>query len=162
MLFHRRQTALSLLFTCLQTLALVISGIRSTVHLAPSAFLASAAGYAELVQAILPPRLQSLLNLLYVSRRPSNFGVRATSTPLHFHHPHTNSRLGHTMPRVEATYRSLLDSATDSQIKACLLAVKCRETGAWLRALPVASLGLRLDDEAVCIAVGLRLGLPLC
>ena len=62
---------------------------------------------------------------------------------------------------MEATYRSL-DSATDSQTIAHLLAVKCRETVAWLSALPVASLGLRLDDEAVRIAVGLCLGLPLC
>ena len=62
---------------------------------------------------------------------------------------------------MEATYRSLLDSATDSQTSACLLAVKCRETSIWLSALPVASLGLRLDDEAVRIAVGLCLGLPL-
>ena len=66
------------------------------------------------------------------------------------------------MPRVEATYRSLLDLATDSQTRAHLLAVKCRETGAWLNALPVASLGLRLNDEAVRIVVGLRLGLPVC
>ena len=65
-------------------------------------------------------------------------------------------------PRVEATYRSLLDLATDSHTRARLLAVKCRETGAWLNALPVASLGLRLNDEAVRIVVGLRLGLPVC
>ena len=34
-------------------------GIRSTVQLAPSAFLASAAGCAELVQEIFPSRLQN-------------------------------------------------------------------------------------------------------
>ena len=68
--------------------------------------------------------------------------------------------LGHA--KGEATYRSLVDSATDSQTRARLLAVKCRETGAWLNALPVASLGFWLDDEAVRIAVGLRLGLPVC
>ena len=65
-------------------------------------------------------------------------------------------------PRVEATYRALLAAATDSHTRARLLAVKCKETGAWLGALPVASLGLHMDNEAVRIAVGLRLGLPLC
>ena len=59
-------------------------------------------------------------------------------------------------------YRVLLDYATDSHTRARLLAVKCKEMGTWLSALPVASLGLRMDNEAVHIAVGLRLGLPLC
>ena len=32
----------------------------------------------------------------------------------------------------------------------------------WLLALPIANCGLRLDDEAVRVAVGMRLGLSLC
>ena len=36
------------------------------------------------------------------------------------------------------------------------------ESGAWLRALPVSALGLRMDDDAVRVAVGLRLGAPVC
>ena len=38
---------------------------------------------------------------------------------------------------------------------------KCM-SGAWLIALPVLYLGLRMDDDTVCMAVGLRLGTPLC
>ena len=35
-------------------------------------------------------------------------------------------------------------------------------SGDWLHALPVSSCGLRLDDEAIRVAIGLRLGTPLC
>ena len=31
-------------------------------------------------------------------------------------------------------------------------------SGDWLRALPISAIGLRLDDEAVRVAVGIRLG----
>ena len=35
-------------------------------------------------------------------------------------------------------------------------------SGDWLLALPIASCGLRLDDEAVRVAAALQLGLGLC
>ena len=41
-------------------------------------------------------------------------------------------------------------------------ALHVRESGAWLDVLPSTSLGLRMDDETVRIAIGLRLSLPLC
>ena len=56
-----------------------------------------------------------------------------------------------------ATASSLLDSAMDEVTRARLLAVKSRDSGAWLQALPN-SLGLRLDDNTLRISVGLRLG----
>ena len=45
---------------------------------------------------------------------------------------------------------------------ACLLAVATKKSGAWLDALPVSSLSLRMDDNVIQIAVGLCVGLPLC
>ena len=41
-----------------------------------------------------------------------------------------------------------------------LLAASTKESGAWLNALPVSSLGLRMDKNTVRIAVGLLLGSP--
>ena len=43
-----------------------------------------------------------------------------------------------------------------------LLAVSAPHSGDWLRALPLATYGLKLDNEAIRIAVGLRLGVNLC
>jgi len=35
-------------------------------------------------------------------------------------------------------------------------------SGDWLLSVPIANCGLRLDDEAVRVAVGMRLGVSLC
>ena len=62
----------------------------------------------------------------------------------------------------EAVYDELLKAAPDPRARARLLAAATRESGAWLNALPVSSLRLRMDNDVVRIAVGLRLGDHLC
>ena len=47
-------------------------------------------------------------------------------------------------------------------IMACYLASVAPHSGDWLLALPIANCGLRLEDEAVRMAVGMRLGVTLC
>ena len=42
------------------------------------------------------------------------------------------------------------------------LAASSPHSGDWLQAMPMSSCGLRLDEEAVRIGVGLRLGLTIC
>jgi len=49
-------------------------------------------------------------------------------------------------------------SKSDATLKAQFLAASAPLSGYWLLALPVASCGLKLDDEAVRVAVALRLG----
>ena len=52
----------------------------------------------------------------------------------------------------------LVDSSMNSaHHRASFLAASSQHSGDWLFALPIASCGLRLDDEAVRVAVGLRL-----
>ena len=46
--------------------------------------------------------------------------------------------------------------------QAAFLAASSQHSGDWLFALPIASCGLRLDNEAVRIATGVRLGSQLC
>ena len=56
----------------------------------------------------------------------------------------------------------MLASQSDEHDRARLLASAADHSGDWLHALPIASCGLRLDNEAIRIAVGLRLGVNLC
>lgn len=55
----------------------------------------------------------------------------------------------------------MFDLYSDDESKARLLAANSAESGAWLNAPPVSSLGLRMSDEAIRIAVGLRVVAPL-
>jgi len=50
----------------------------------------------------------------------------------------------------------------DPRQKATFLAAASRHSGDWLAALPIASCGLRLDDEAIRTTIALRLVLDLC
>ena len=61
-----------------------------------------------------------------------------------------------------ATIDDLLDNAVDARSRARILAATSKEYGAWLQALPLSSIGLRMDDNTVHIVTGLRLGSPLC
>ena len=60
------------------------------------------------------------------------------------------------------TVDSILDNSHYPIRKARLLAASSKESGVWLNVTPVTSLGLRLDNTAVRIAMGLCLGLQLC
>ena len=60
-----------------------------------------------------------------------------------------------------STYDALLEASPNLSTRARLLAVATRESGVWLNVLPVSSLDLCMDD-VIRVAVGLRLGAPLC
>ena len=47
-------------------------------------------------------------------------------------------------------YYQLIQGASDCRSHARLLAAAAKESGAWLLALPVSSLGLRMDDHTSC------------
>ena len=135
-------------------------GVRSAVILAPSAFLASAAGSASISQTLLPDcfhsqtgPIQSRAIEAWTSLLPTP--VDPPSGVASYHQKCWDS------PVVEGCFKSLLLSA-DSRARARLLAGKQKESGSWLDAPPVSALGLRMTNDSIWIAVGLRLGAPLC
>ncbi len=64
-------------------------------------------------------------------------------------------------PLADVQFARLL-AAADIVGKARLRAVATKESGSWLNALPLTALGTHLIDNVFRVAVGLRLGAPLC
>src|SRR6218665_3821229 len=62
----------------------------------------------------------------------------------------------------DKVWAGLLEFTSAPRDRARLLASRAPHSGDWMLAPPVAALGLRLSDEKVRIAVGLRLATTLC
>ena len=67
----------------------------------------------------------------------------------------THATVSKDAPLVSNAVDLLLQNAPHDVARARLLAVSAKESGAWLKALPVSSLGLRMDDSTIRVAVGL-------
>ena len=134
-------------------------GIRSAVQLAPSAFLASAAASSGLAHLILPANMQPP-QLSYVDEALAAWSQGCQEQPptdAAAHDQKTWDSL-----RVSSIADTLFTDSSDPMHRARFLAASCKESGAWLNALPVTSLGLRMDDATMRISMCLHLGLPLC
>ena len=131
-------------------------GVKSATLLAPSAFLSSAAGSNDLVKLLVPT--YSPPQVLALAMEDWSQGHNSS--------PPSGSRAKQQKawdePRVQSCMQKLLDSAADNRSHARILAASCKESGYWLYALPITSLGLRMNDSVVRIAAGLRFGVPLC
>ena len=58
--------------------------------------------------------------------------------------------------------KHVLDFQSDAADRARILAVSAPRSSDWLHAYPISSCGLHLDDEAIRVAVGFRLGARIC
>src|SRR6218665_967372 len=133
-------------------------GIRRVYSLALAAFLASAAGTASLQASILssynvPNDLPLVLGLEQWS---AESGASVPELSL------AHKQSAWDKPLTKTDLAALMTSTTSDYHQARLKAVTSPHSGDWLLALPISACGLRLDDEAVRIATGLRLGVVLC
>ena len=130
------------------------------MQLAPSAFLASAAACTNLITTILPSNSPAhQLNIPGVDEALSEWKKEHNLSPPS--PSKASKQKTWNIPHVEETYTSLLQRVDTSSSRARLLAAATKESGSWLNAMPISAFGLHLDNESVCIAIGLRLGAQL-
>ena len=127
-------------------------GVRSVTQLAPSAFLASAVGCTNISRELLLPRLRdTLYDACEDALEAWSVGHTEPPPPVEVAH----CQKAWDVPRVNAAFKAIQDAAPDATTQARLLAACRKESGAWLHALPITSLGLRMDDEVVRVVMGL-------
>ena len=119
-------------------------GVRSAVQLAPSAFLALAAACINLVHSITPMKFQDE-SIPHQEEALGHWSQGFVLFP-----PQgiaqQKQRTWDTL-RVSAVAGLLLENTTDATDKAHLLAASCKESGTWLNALPILSMGLWMDNN---------------
>ena len=134
-------------------------GIRSVHQIAPSAYLASASGAASLISSILPQRLLGSTDCRVDQALAAWVAQGGTTPPTG---DSTSRQRAWDQEIVSKTLSHLLESATDDYTRARLLAVSSPHASDWLNAPPITAVGLRMTNEAIRVATGLRLGACLC
>ena len=130
--------------------------IRRAASLALPAYLASATSTASLQDLILirsvavAEKYYTLYHSNWSSAYNQSFPLDATAC----------KQCAWDEPIVKDDINHLFATASHRD-KSRLLAVTSSHSGDWLQALPIASCGLRLENEEIRFAVGLRLGAAL-
>lgn len=133
-------------------------GIRRVSSLAIPAFLASAVGTLALQSDILrqlegnqDPSVEDL---------EARWRIESGITIPNSFPTHIQSKWD--QPLLHRTFSELSTMLSEKIDQARLNAVSTQHAGDWLCTLPITSCGLKLSDEAVRVAVGLRLGANIC
>jgi len=127
-------------------------GVRRISSLAFSAFLASAAATDKLQH-------QLLFHSSIAGTTPVSMVKDATDCPTG---PAETKQSTWDRVATASERQGVTSSLSDATGKARLHAVSSPHRDDWLHALPLSGCGLRLDDRAIHIAVGLRLGANIC
>lgn len=137
-------------------------GVLSASDIALPAFLASVFGSAELSLQLLPSSLTQLGGTNDVKYNHYVDKWRSiTMSPTPDASIAANQKVWSRPLQVIAA-EAVLSAAQTQASRARLIAAAAPSSGAFLQAIPMSSVGTRLDNTSMRIAVSLRLGAPLC
>ena len=126
------------------------------MKLAPSAFFVSAASTLSLQNLILPSRT-AITPDIDVRDASSSWTIFADVPE-----PVRRIQKVWNRPVISNQLAEMLSQLSSEVDKARILSASSPHSGDWLMASPITSIGLRLSDEMIRIAVGFRLGLRTC
>jgi hypothetical protein len=131
-------------------------GVRRVMSLALPAYIASAVTTTVLQEQILARCQVSPDRYLldYLSAWSATTGLAPFDGPM--------KQSAWDRPLITLTRRQIEEDLATPFHQASFLAASASHSGDWLNTLPITSCGLRLDDEAVRVAVGIRLRLDIC
>ena len=134
-------------------------GVRSAEKLAPSAFLVSVASTFSLQNDILAGSILSFEDKYTSDAILSWNSLSHVEIP-----PKPANRFQNVWDTVASTsvYNDILTRCPGDVDQARLKAANSRHAGDWINDPPIASVGLRLSDEEIRVAVGYRLGSSIC
>ena len=133
-------------------------GVKLASELSVPAYLSSVCASESLTNSLLPEGLRNEGNQFY--DQGSEIWKSTLSTDTLPTNPAFQSEWEN--PLVNKRFLKIFNEAQSNVEKARLLAVSSEHSSDYLYALPLASLGLKLDDQSLRISCALRLGSLIC
>ena len=134
-------------------------GIRKSSDIALPSFISSMHSVSNLVDAVLS-RVSGLVETGELTKAEETWSSTDASLLKPVGEDLTKQKLWD-LPLMELKQKSILANSNQTG-RARLLAAARSETGAWLHAIPVPSLGTQLDEETLRISLALRVGANVC
>ena len=132
-------------------------GLRLATDIALVGYLSSVSATSATVQMLLPPNQTNPTNEVWEKAFSmwKQLTTQTTKPEVPIYQSNWDKEL------IQQRFQEILHTASIEE-KARLLAVSSPSSSDWLHAVPIPSLGLKLDPMSLKIACGLRLGSTLC
>ena len=138
-------------------------GIRRSTDIASPAYISSLFATADLVAAILSLHPgEAIANDLPEATEAIRAWKEQTGADEEPQDTNRAKQKAWDTISADLTAANLLRDADSQVSRARLLAAATPESGVWLHAIPIPSVGTHLDAESFRIAVALRVGAPIC